>query len=444
MTYRPGFRLRLLAFLVFVAIALAIFVLLMESSGSLNLRSRYSFQAVLPSAITLVASSDVEENGVPVGVVKRVANRGATAVVRIAIDRDKGPIYRDATVEVRLKTLLGESYVDLDPGSPSAGAIADGGDLPQAQAIGATQLDEILSTFTPARRARLQRLLRGFGRGIDSGRGADLNAVLEGASAATLAAAPIAHVLADQRHQLAGLVEDFGTVFGGLSEERSALRAAAVGTLGASRAFAAQRSAVASALRRLGPTLGSARAATAATAGLGRTAPPVLGDLGAALTGLTPAIREMPAAARVAVPALRRLGAVRPSAQKLLRALRTVAGPGERTVKSLATTLRDLRPALATLAPYAPDVTKMLTMMSHAGNRRDAQGVLGVIWALVSTSIYATLPASEKAALDALLKAGAFGLLTTSGFNAYPKPGTQLSPQPFDGHYNRVQRDPGR
>jgi phospholipid/cholesterol/gamma-HCH transport system substrate-binding protein len=240
------------------------------------------------------------------------------------------------------------------------------------------------------------------------------------------------------------LVQDFGTVFGGLAEERSALRAAAVGTLGASRAFAAQRRAVATVLRRLPPTLGSARAATAATAQLGRTAPSVLRELGAALTELTPAIREVPAAARVTVPALRRLAAVRPAAQKLLRALRTVAGPGERTVNSLGTMLGDLRPALATLAPYAPDVTKMITMMSHAGNRRDAQGVLGVIWSLVTTSFYATLPASEKAALDALLKAGAFGLLTNTGVNAYPKPGTQLRPEPFDGHYNRVQRDPGR
>ena len=46
-----------------------------------------------------------------------------------SIDARYAPIPKDTRAILRQKTLLGETYVELSPGTASSGRVADGGDL---------------------------------------------------------------------------------------------------------------------------------------------------------------------------------------------------------------------------------------------------------------------------------------------------------------------------
>ena len=73
-------------------------------------------------------------SGVSVGKVKRIdlATTGH-ADATIEIDARYAPIPDDTRAILRQKTLLGETYVELTPGSNEAPPLPEGGTLPQAQ-----------------------------------------------------------------------------------------------------------------------------------------------------------------------------------------------------------------------------------------------------------------------------------------------------------------------
>ena len=59
------------------------------------------------------------------------------------------PLPSDARAILRQKTLLGETYVELTPGSAGAPKLPEGGSLPEGAVSDTVELDEILRTFDP-------------------------------------------------------------------------------------------------------------------------------------------------------------------------------------------------------------------------------------------------------------------------------------------------------
>ncbi len=80
---------------------------------------------------------------------------GLTRAV-MEIDPQFAPRPADTRAILRQKTLLGETYIELSPGSPTGPKLADGGSLPQGQIAPTVQLDQILSTFDPATRSAFE------------------------------------------------------------------------------------------------------------------------------------------------------------------------------------------------------------------------------------------------------------------------------------------------
>ena len=95
----------------------------------------------------------------------------------MAIDRKFLPIYRDATVLLRPKTGLKDMFLELDPGTRSAGEYREGGTIPVANTAPDVNLDQILSALDGDTRAYLRMLLVGGGQGLQ-GRGKDLGKLL--------------------------------------------------------------------------------------------------------------------------------------------------------------------------------------------------------------------------------------------------------------------------
>src|SRR5919198_5186103 len=115
--------------------ALALF-LWIAFGGPLPLKPEgYRFTVPFKEATQLSVQSAVRISGVSVGKVKSIdldAPKGL-ADATIELDSRYAPIPDDTRAILRQKTLLGETYVELTPGSKTAPDLPEGGSLPPAQ-----------------------------------------------------------------------------------------------------------------------------------------------------------------------------------------------------------------------------------------------------------------------------------------------------------------------
>lgn len=134
----------------------------------------YELYVPIADANGLYPGSDVLIAGSRAGSVEDIAIQGAHAVVRIRIDPAEAPVREDANLQLRPKSLLGEKYLALDPGS-AAGVLQSGDTVPADHVTIATDLQDVVNTLDAPTRAKLQTLVLNLGPGVD-GRGQDLNA----------------------------------------------------------------------------------------------------------------------------------------------------------------------------------------------------------------------------------------------------------------------------
>src|SRR3954469_1193673 len=167
--------------LVMALFALSCFGLLLflwlSFGGSVPLKPKgYRVQVAFPEATQLGEFADVRTAGVSVGKVrtKRLDPKGNRTLVDLGVARRLSPLPANAKAILRQKTLLGETYVELTPGTKDAPFIPEGGRLKNSQVSNTVELDEIFRTFDPQTRKAFQDWQQNLGQAIN-GRGADLN-----------------------------------------------------------------------------------------------------------------------------------------------------------------------------------------------------------------------------------------------------------------------------
>ena len=172
---------RILTMIAFAASCIGLLLFLWISfGGSTSLGPRgYELSAEFDQAAELGSQADVRISGVSVGKVISVGLDRRTGLTRAVVEIDPGfaPRPADTRAILRQKTLLGETYIELSPGSPSARKLLDGAMLPLGQVAPTVQLDQILSTFDPTTRSAFQTWMQQQGVAL-TGRGQDLNAAL--------------------------------------------------------------------------------------------------------------------------------------------------------------------------------------------------------------------------------------------------------------------------
>jgi virulence factor Mce-like protein len=208
----------------------------------------YRFTANFPEATTLAKEADVRIGGVSVGKVKDVqlADNQDASEATIEIEPKYAPISSDARAILRLKTLLGETYVELTPGGADAPVslgsaversdsvnaeakpIPEGGHLADSQVQPATQIDEIFNAFDKSTRTAFQGWQQSWAQAI-AGRGQDLNDAFGNAGPFVTETAQIVHTLEAQRPALHGLISDAGAVLEAATEHDQELAGAVTG-----------------------------------------------------------------------------------------------------------------------------------------------------------------------------------------------------------------------
>jgi phospholipid/cholesterol/gamma-HCH transport system substrate-binding protein len=241
----------LVQMLVAVAFALSCFALLLflwiTFGGPIPLKPEgYRVDVPFGEASQLSVESDVRISGVSVGKVKGIElDDSGSSIATLEIESEYAPIPQNSQAILRQKTLLGETYVELTPGSAGNPAdsgdelsaqggstdttaegtefLPEGGTLPEAQVSEAVQLDEIFRTFDQETRAAFQTWMQEVAVAL-KGRGADLNAAFGNLEPFAGEANELLTILDSQRLATRQFVRNTGEVFDALSERKGQLQ----------------------------------------------------------------------------------------------------------------------------------------------------------------------------------------------------------------------------
>jgi phospholipid/cholesterol/gamma-HCH transport system substrate-binding protein len=218
-------RIALMAGFALSCFALVLFLWL-AFGGPVPLKPKgYRVSASFAGASQLATEADVRISGVPVGKVKTIEPDAKTgrALVTIELQAKYAPLPADVKAVLRQKTLLGETYVELTPGTASAPKIEEGGRLREANISETVELDEILRTFDPETRAAFQEWMQTQAEAID-GHGRDINDALGNLGPFAEDASELVDILNRQEPAVSRLVSNTGVVFEALTERQGQLR----------------------------------------------------------------------------------------------------------------------------------------------------------------------------------------------------------------------------
>jgi virulence factor Mce-like protein len=427
----PHLKAKLATLVAFAAICGLIFVYLFHAAGGrLGFSSPYTVSAIMPTTFNLVPNSDVRAAGVQVGYVDSVTPDGANSRVTFSITARNSsfpPLYKNATVQVRTKTLVGETYLSITPGTPAAGQLANGDTLPATRALEAVPLQKVLGMLDPATRASVRQSLRGLGVGLN-GHGTQLNDLFGSLQPAVDNGNRLFETLNPERSEVASLIDDSGQVMQALGERTAQFQQLVVDAKSTAEAVASRAAQLRATFADLPSTLAQARVTVAALGRFSSRATPVFSNLRAASTQLSPAIEQLAPTAAESRVLFRELRPFLVAVQPLVSALRPAASKLRTVVLPLDALLRQADPALAYLTAYSREFGSFFSNVNAVTDTKDGLGYRGRVYAIVGAQQFTDLTPAEQNLLNALEKAGTFGLLSGTRSNPYPQPGTAGSP----------------
>jgi ABC-type transporter Mla subunit MlaD len=331
---------RLVYICLFVAIAPWIAIGIAREASDDDTQDHYYVRAIFDNAANLVEGEDVKVAGVPVGAIERLdVTEDQKAALTLRIDNeDFIPWKADAGCTIRPQSLIGEKFVECEPGSageePLQAIDAGPGEgerlLPVENTSSPVDLDLINNILRLPYRERFRILLSEFGTGL-AGRGEELNEVIHRANPALRETDRVLAILADQNRVLARLARDSDTALAPLARERSRVSHWVVEANRTGQA-SAERSAD---LRR----------------GINR--------LPAFLRELRPLMADLETLADQGTPLLADLKAAAPDMDRLIRGLGTVSEAGRESFPSLGDALERGRPALIRARPLIRDLGRL-------------------------------------------------------------------------------------
>jgi ABC-type transporter Mla subunit MlaD len=223
---------RLVYICLFVAIAPWIVIGIAREATDDDTEEHYFVRAIFDNASNLVAGEDVKVAGVPVGAIESLdVTEDQKAALTLRIDNeDFTPWKTDASCTIRPQSLIGEKFVECEPGSTGAEPLQEIKEgpgegerlLPVENTSSPVDLDLINNIMRLPYRERFRILLNEFGTGL-AGRGEELNEVIHRANPALRETDKVLAILAEQNRTLARLARDSDQALGPLARERERL-----------------------------------------------------------------------------------------------------------------------------------------------------------------------------------------------------------------------------
>lgn len=328
--------------LVIALFALSCFGLLLflwqSFGGPVPLKPKgYRFTADFPRTLALAEQSEVTISGVPVGHVVSLKLDGSNQTqATMEVESRYAPLRTDDRVKLRQKTLLGETYLEITPGSSQAPVLRNEAQLAQAKVEPIVTLDDILNTFNPRVRKAWQVWMQSLAESFN-GRGEALNLGFASVRPFLESANRLVGVLATQEGAVKAVVRNTGVVFDALTEREGQLRGLIAHGQAALKPAAATSRQFAEAFRELPAFERNSQTAFRSLNGLAAVASPVLDQLKPSERALTPLLKS---AERFA-----------PAFDSLLTGLGPLTSAAKRGFPDLSKSLHLTTPVLEALRP---------------------------------------------------------------------------------------------
>ena len=338
--------------LAIVALLLAVAATAALATQSAGAGDEQRYTVVLDNAFGLTEGSDLRSSGVPVGTVDKLDVQRATgrALATIVVSEpDFAGFRNDVFCEVKPQSLIGEYYLDCDPGSAAEPAPKT---IPVEQTAATIPPDVVLDILRRPARERFGLILSELGMGL-AARGNDLQTTIRRGVPALRETDRVLEILADNRQTLKRLTADADQVLAGLAGNRGDVARFVKEAGDTTQASAQRKNELQASVQRLPRFLRELR--------------PTLRDLGTAAIQQTPALADLRAAAPHLETLLRRLGPFATAARPAVRGLGEASKTGSVAVREARSTVAQLRD----LGTVATEPMRNLRFVLEDVNNRD-------------------------------------------------------------------------
>jgi phospholipid/cholesterol/gamma-HCH transport system substrate-binding protein len=338
-----------------LSVAALLMFLWVSFGGTLPLRPEsYRFKAAFPEASLLVKEADVRMAGVNIGKVKQkeLGPGGRSTLVTMELDHRFAPIGKDAKAILRQKSLLGETYVEITPGSPGAPRLPDGGTLAQSNIDNSVELDEVFRVFDPATRRAFQQWLHESGIVTSGTFARDFNDSLGNAAPFFEGGADLLRPLAEQEVALRRVFRDTGRVFHAVSREDGQLRGLITNGDATFGALASRNEALSDTFQVFPTFLRETRA--------------TVRRLEAFAQNTDPLVRDLRQPAQDLAPTLRDLGALSPDLENLFNHIHPLVRASETGVPAATRFLKGAEPLLEATHVFMPELNPILSYLAFS------------------------------------------------------------------------------
>lgn len=385
----------------------------------------YKISAPFTDIQNLVTNSDVEMAGVPIGKVQRLARDGDHVVATMVLHQN-APVHQGVTMQIRPKTLLNETYIQVFDGNGPA--MPTNATLTKASVQSQTTFNDIINTFDAPTRDATGVLISQL-QASTAGQGDNLNQILGSLGDVGRNGYTVYDILSSQSNDLQQLVKQTATLVGVLDEGQGQIGQLVTSAQQVNQTTANASSAVSATIRGLPGLMESIRTASPSVQLLSTTLQPIANNLQASAVNLNYDLIHLPPLTRQLDGLLPTLQTTLQSAPATLVPVRTTATEINQLLPSLAYTLSDLDPMVAYLAPYRRDAASFFSNFGAATAHQDC--------ATCKTYTVAETLFNANSVESTTLQPGV-------SVNADPLPNqinaTGTAPQPPPPNYTRVQR----
>ena len=282
---------------------------LLFATGASPDSGQYRFNAIFDTAKGIIPGQLVKVAGARAGSVEDVSlTPEYRARIEMTIDPRFADFRQDAHCAIQPEGLIGENFVQCDPGTPDAPPLAKSGDEPPTLPITRTSIPvsitDLFQIWTVPVRRRLPLVFNTLGAGLTA-RGEDLNGIIRRANPALKQARKVIKTVNGQSDQLLALVDSTDDIAGELTGRKEDTAAFIDRAARVARLTAGSSTDIAGAIERAPQLLSEARPELDRADQLMKDGTPILRDLRRAAPGLRGAAEQLDPlsdAARAALP----------------------------------------------------------------------------------------------------------------------------------------------
>ncbi len=329
-------------------LAAAAFVFLATGASKGTAQGTYKIE--FQNAFGLVTGADFKVAGVPAGTIKAINldQKSLNAVVTIQVNRSGfGQFHQDASCESRPESLIGEYFVDCNPGS-SGPVLKAGATIPVSHTQSTIPADLLQDTMRLPYRQRFSLIVNELGAAA-AARSGDLQAALHRAVPALDETDNLLNLLANDSTTLQALTKDSNSVITALANNSQNVNKF-IDVAGKTAAdTATQQGNLRTSLQRLPGLLQQLKPTIAQLGTTVTTNEPVLQNLNQASGQIDRLLTDLPAFSKSAKPAIKSLGqasitgkAAVTAATPTVKDLNAFAKPTPELAGNLAIVLHDL------------------------------------------------------------------------------------------------------